>query len=112
MIISQVPARCSSDRVRVIYGVEVRVAVFVGVLVAVALAVEVAVGVADAVAVAEDRVGESVEVKVAVGGCELCRVIRGDIQRAKSSCELPLVKTVRINFTFWPRKELRSMLTV
>ena len=82
----------------------------VGVLVAVA--VKVTVG------VAEDRVGERVGatvcegVAVAVGGCELWRVMRGDIQSAKSSCELPFVKTVRMNFTLWPLNELRSILTV
>ena len=76
-----------------VYGVDVAVAVAVDV----AVAVEVAVG--DEVAVADDNVGVRVEVGVKVGACELCRVMRGDTQRAKSSCELPFVNTVRINFT-------------
>ena len=104
MIISQYPACRCSDGIPVIYGVDVAVAVFVGVLVAVAVGVEVGV--------AEASVGESVGVCVAGGGCELCLVMRGDIQRAKSSCELPFVKTVKINFTRCPRRELRSILTV
>ena len=87
-----------------VYGVDVAVAVAVGV----AVAVEVAVG--DEVAVAEDNVGVKVVVGVKVGAWELCRVMRGDSQRAKSSCELPLVSTVRINFTRCPLRELRSML--
>jgi len=87
-----------------VYGVDVSVAVAVDV----GVAVEVAVG--DGVAVADDSVGVSEEVGVKVGACELCRVMRGDSQRAKSSCELPLVSTVRINFTRCPLKELRSML--
>ena len=73
--------------------------------------VGVAVEVAVDVGVAEGGVGESVDVNVAVGGCELCRVMRGDIQSAKSSCELPFVKTVKMNFTLCPRRELRSILT-
>ena len=56
-------------------------------------------------------VGETVGADVDVGGCELCRVMRGDIQSAKSSCELPLVKTVKMNFTLCPRRELRSIFT-
>ena len=76
-----------------VYGVDVAVAVAVGV----AVAVEVAVG--DEVAVAEDNVGVRVVVGVKVGACELCRVMRGDTQRAKSSCELPFVSTVKKNFT-------------
>ena len=89
-----------------VYGVDVAVAVAVAVDVAVA--VEVAVG--DEVAVADDSVGVRDEVGVKVGACELCRVMRGDSQRAKSSCELPLVSTVRKNFTRCPLRELRSML--
>ena len=85
----------------------VAVAVAVAVAVDVAVAVGVAVGVE--VTVAE---GKRVGASVAVGGCELCRVMRGDSQRAKSSCELPFVSTVRINFTFCPLRELRSMLMV
>ena len=80
----------------------------VAVAVDVGVAVEVAVG--DEVAVAEDNVGVRVVVAVKVGACELCRVMRGDSQRAKSSCELPLVRTVKINFTRCPLRELRSML--
>ena len=83
-----------------------------GVAVAVAVDVAVAVGVAvgDEVTVADDSVGVRLEVGVKVGACELCRVMRGDSQRAKSSCELPLVSTVRKNFTRCPLRELRSML--
>ena len=88
-----------------IHGVGVAVEVDVGV------AVEVAVCVAVDVEVTEGGVGESVDVKVAVGGCELCRVMRGDIQSAKSSWELPFVKTVKMNFTLCPRSGLRSILT-
>ena len=87
-----------------------------GVAVPVAVGVLVAVAVKVTVGVAEDRVGERVGANVcegvAVGGCELWRVMRGDIQSAKSSCELPFVKTVRMNFTLWPLNELRSILTV
>ena len=101
-IISQYPVHCSGDKYRLIHGVAVGVAVSVAVLVAVA--VKVTVG--EAVGVAEESVGET------VGGCELCRVMRGDIQSAKSSCELPFVRTVRMNFTRSPRNELKSMLTV
>ena len=79
-------------------------AVAVGVLVAVTVAV------GDEVAVAGAWVG--VKVGVAVGGCELCRVMRGFTQYAKSSCELPFVKTVKMNFTRSPRRALRSRLTV
>ena len=95
--------RCSSDRDCVIYGVGVAVAVSVGVFVTVAVKVVVGVAV---------TVGERVGADVDVGGCELCRVMRGDIQSAKSSCELPFVKTVRMNFTRCPRNELRSISTV
>ena len=74
-----------------------------GVAVAVAVDVAVAVGVAvgDEVTVADDSVGVRVEVGVKVGACELCLVMRGDNQRAKSSCELPFVSTVRIK-KFYP----------
>ena len=74
----------------------------------VAVAVRVAVDVE--VTVADDSVGVRVDVGVKVGACELCRVMRGDSQSAKSSCELPFVSTVRINFTFCPLRELRSIL--
>ena len=107
-IISQYPVHCSGDKYRLIHGV----AVGVGVPVAVLVAVAVKVTVGEAVGVAEESVGETVGVNVAVGGCELCRVMRGDIQSAKSSCELPFVKTVRMNFTLWPLNALRSILTV
>ena len=96
MIISQ-----SAER-HPIYGVDVAVAVDVTVAVRVAVGVEVTV--------ADDSVGVRVEVRVAVGGCELCRMMRGDSQRAKSSCELPFVSTVRMNFTFCPLRELKSIL--
>ena len=88
-----------------VYGVAVGVAVAVAVLVAVAVEVEVG----DAVTVAEDWVGGAT---VIVGGCELCRVMRGLTQSAKSSWELPFVKTVKMNFTRSPRNALRSILTV
>ena len=81
-----------------------------GVAVAVDVTVAVRVTVGVEVAVADDRVGVKDGANVAVGGCELWRVIRGDTQRAKSSCEFPLVSTVRINFTFCPLRELRSIL--
>ena len=82
----------------------------VAVAVAVDVAVAVAVAVGDEVTVADDSVGVRLEVGVKVGACELCLVMRGDNQRAKSSCELPFVSTVRINFTRCPLRELRSML--
>jgi hypothetical protein len=103
LIISQYPLRRLIVR-GTIHGVGVAVAVDVGVAVEVEVAVDVAV--------AEGGMGEMVDVKVAVGGCELCRVMRGDIHSAKSSCELPFVKTVKMNFTLCPRRELRSILTV
>ena len=74
----------------------------------VTVAVKVAVGVE--VTVAEGSVGVKDGASVAVGGCELCRVMRGDSQRAKSSCELPFVSTVRMNLTLCPLRELRSIL--
>lgn len=78
--------------------------VSVGVEVGVDVAVAVKVGVGVAVAVAGAVVG------VAVGGWELCRAIRGLIHNAKSSCEEPLARTERMNFTFSPLNVLRSML--
>ena len=65
----------------------------------------VAVGVAVAV-------GVEVGVDVAVGASELWRVMRGAIHRAKSSCEEPLVSTVKINLTLSPSRKDKSMLTV
>jgi hypothetical protein len=60
-------------------GVAVTVLVLVGVSVIVGVAVTVAVG------------GMVVDVNVAVGGCELRRVMRGLTHSAKSSWEEPLV---------------------
>ena len=80
---------------------EVEVAVGVAVAVNVEVAVAVVVGDCEGVAVA-----------VAVGGCELRRVMRGATQRAKSSCELPFVNTVRMNLTLCPLNALRSTLIV
>ena len=65
---------------RPIYGVGVAVGVFVEVAVAVEVDVIVAVGVMVAVAVAVPvTVGERDGANVAVGGCELRRVMRGAI---------------------------------
>ena len=83
--------------------------VAVAVAVAVSVGVDVAVLVAVAVAVAV-TVGERDGVNVAVGGWELWRVIRGVIQSAKSSCEEPFARTVKINLTFCPLKKERSIL--
>ena len=87
-----------------LYGVDVAVGVFVGVEVAVNVAVTVKVGIMVAGAVG------GAAVKVAVGGWELCREIRGLIQSAKSSWEEPLARTDRINLTLSPLNVLRSML--
>jgi hypothetical protein len=75
-----------------------------GVAVAVAVAVPVCVAVGVPVA-------GRVDVKVAVGACELWLVIRGVTQRAKSSCDDPFEKIVSMNLTFSPLNGLRSMLT-
>ena len=64
--------------------------VAVGVAVAVAVGVDVAVDVAVEVGVAVPVAVGGRGVKVDVAGWELCRVIRGLIHRAKSSCEEPL----------------------
>ena len=93
-------------------GVAVGVSVAVGVAVAVSVCVAVAVSVAVAVGVAVlvDVAVGGAEVKVAVAGCELCRAMRGLIQRAKSSWEEPFAWADRMNLTFSPLSELKSML--
>ena len=98
------------------YGVGVGVSVEVGVIVGVEVVVEVAVTVGVEVIVGVDViVGVSVMVgvivNVAVAGSALWRVMRGATQRAKSSCDVPLVSTVRMNLTFSPARALRSTLT-
>lgn len=89
-----------------LYGVDVGVAVgvSVGVEVCVAVGVAVKVGVGVEVVVGGAVVG------VAVGASELCRAMRGLTQRAKSSCDDPLARTDRMNFTFSPLSVLKSML--
>ena len=81
----------------------------VGVAVGVSVAVDVAVGVNVAVAVAV-FVGEGFVVSVAAG-CELCRVIRVETHKAKSSCDVPFANTVKMNLTFSPLKKLKSIFT-
>jgi hypothetical protein len=78
--------------------------------VAVALGVKVTVGVKVMVGVNVKVAVGGRAVKVAVGGWELCRVMRGLIQSAKSSCDDPFASTDRMNLTFSPFRVLRSML--
>lgn len=88
------------------YGVAVAVAVGE----AVEVAVGVKVGVAVNVAVGGTTVVGGTPVNVAVGGWELCRVMRGLIHSAKSSWEEPFARTDRMNLTLSPFRVLRSML--
>lgn len=87
--------------VGVVVGVEVDVAVTVTVGVEVTVGVNMMVGVCVMV---------GVMVAVAVAGLALWRVMRGATQRAKSSCDVPLASTVRMNLTFSPARALRSTL--
>lgn len=92
------------------------VAVGVSVGVSVAVGVTVTVGVSDGVEVTVEvgvtvSVCEGVGVNVEVAGSELCRVMRGFTHIAKSSCDVPFARTVKINLTFSPRSALRSTLT-
>ena len=95
--------------VAVAVGVSVGVDVAVDVAVDVEVAVGVTVAVKVAVAVCEAVGGRGVNVSVA--GWELWRVMRGLIHSAKSSCAEAFAKTVKMNLTFSPLNELRSILT-
>lgn len=88
-------------------GVSVSVAVGVGVKVAVGVNVEVAVEVGVNVRV---KVGVGVDVEVAAGGVPR-RTMRGATHKALSCLGEPLALTTRMNFTFCPAKELKSIST-
>ena len=75
----------------------------------VGVGVAVAVLVGDAVPVGVEVGGILVDVNVAVGACELWVVMRGLTQSAKYSWEGPFAKIVRMNLTFCPLNELRSI---